>query len=56
VLAALVVLIGFGWPAAGDSLVAEFSFTTKTRLASWDPGASRLAVAFIRPEGSLILG
>lgn len=49
-------LIGFGWPSAGDSLVAEFSFTTKTQLASWHPGASRAAVTVIRPEGSLILG
>jgi hypothetical protein len=52
-------LIGFGWPAAGDSLVAEFSFTTKMQLASWRPGASRAAVTVIPPggnDGSLILG
>jgi hypothetical protein len=52
-------LIGFGWPGAGDSLVAEFSFTTKMQLASWYPGASRPAVTVIPPggnEGSLILG
>jgi hypothetical protein len=52
-------LIGFGWPAGGDSLVAEFSFTTKTQLASWHPGASRLAVTVIQPGrnlDSLILG
>jgi hypothetical protein len=51
--------IGFGWPASGDSLVAEFSFTTKTQLASWDPGASRPAVTVVRPgrdRASLILG
>ncbi len=51
-------LIGFGWPAAGDSLVAEFSFTTKMQLAAWHPGASRPAVTVIpagRNEGSLIL-
>ena len=51
-------LVGFGWPASGDSLVAEFSFMTKTQLASWDPGASRPAVTVIRPgrnQASLIL-
>lgn len=42
-------LIGFGWPARGDSLVAEFSFTTKMELASWHPGASYPAVKIIRP-------
>jgi hypothetical protein len=52
-------LVGFGWPAGGDSLVAEFSFTTKMQLASWHPGASRPAVTVIRPgrnQASLILG
>jgi hypothetical protein len=52
-------LVGFGWPATGDSLVVEFTFTTKTQLASWDPGASRPAVTVIRPgpgQASLILG
>jgi hypothetical protein len=52
-------LVGFGWPAGGDSLVAEFTFTTKTQLASWHPGASRPAVTVIRPgstPASLILG
>jgi hypothetical protein len=52
-------LVGFGWPASGDNLVAEFGFTTKTQLASWDPGARRPAVAVIRPgssQASLILG
>ena len=52
-------LIGFGWPAAGDSLVARFSFTTKMELTSWSPGASRPAVKIIPPgsdEASLILG
>jgi hypothetical protein len=51
--------ISFGWPAGGDSLVAEFSFTTKMQLASWRPGASRPAVAVIQPgpdQASLILG
>jgi len=41
-------LVGFGWPASGDSLVAEFIFATKVQLASWHPGATRLAVAVIR--------
>ncbi|MGH3292165.1 MAG: hypothetical protein ACRDP7_10185 [Trebonia sp.] len=52
-------LVGFGWPAGSDSLVAEFIFTTKTQLASWIPGASRLAVTVIPPgsdEASLIVG
>lgn len=52
-------LVGFGWPANGDSLVAEFSFTTKMQLASWHPGAIRPAVALIRPgagQAALILG
>jgi hypothetical protein len=52
-------LIGFGWPVAGDSLVARFSFTTKMQLTSWHPGASHLAVKIIPPGGdeeSLILG
>jgi len=52
-------LVGFGWPAHGDSLVAEFSFTTKTQLASWHPGATRPAVTVVRPgrtQASLILG
>jgi hypothetical protein len=52
-------LVGFGWPAGGDSLVAEFTFTTKTQLASWHPGASHPAVTVIRPgstQASLILG
>ncbi|HTU74316.1 MAG TPA: hypothetical protein VMG38_12435 [Trebonia sp.] len=52
-------LVGFGWPAGADSLVVELSFTTKTQLASWDPGASHPAVADIRRGGSqpsLVLG
>jgi uncharacterized protein YbjT (DUF2867 family) len=51
--------VGFGWPTNGDNLVAEFSFTAKTQLASWQPGASRPAVTAIRPgldRASLILG
>ena len=52
-------LVGFGWPAAGDSLVAEFRFTTKVQLASWHPGTSRPAVTVVQPgrsQASLILG
>jgi hypothetical protein len=52
-------LAGFGWPAAGDTLIAELSFTTKVQLASWRPGSARLAVAAIRPgqsPASLIVG
>jgi len=52
-------LVGFGWPAGSDSLVAEFSFTTKVQLASWRPGASRLAIVVLRPQhspASLVIG
>ena len=52
-------LIGFGWPASSDTLVDELSFTTKVQLASWHPGASRLAVTTLRPQpspASLVLG
>ncbi len=52
-------LVGFGWPASGDSLVAEFIFTTKAQLASWHPGASRLAVTVIPPgpdQAALVVG
>jgi hypothetical protein len=52
-------LVGFGWPASSDSLVAEFSFTTKVQLASWRPGASRVAIAVLRPQhspASLVIG
>jgi hypothetical protein len=52
-------LVGFGWPIGGDNLVAEFFFATKVQLASWQPGASRLALAVIRPrqdQSSLVLG
>jgi hypothetical protein len=52
-------LVGFGWPASSDSLVAEFTFTTKTQLASWHPGASRLAVTVIPPgpaQAALVVG
>jgi hypothetical protein len=43
-------LVGFGWPAGDDSLVAELSFTTKAQLVSWRPGATRLAIAALRPQ------
>jgi hypothetical protein len=52
-------LDGFGWPAGGDSLIAELSFTTKVQVTSWYPGAAHLAVAAIRPgpsSTSLIVG
>jgi len=50
-------LVGFGWPGDGDSLVAELSFTTKVQVASWRPGAARLAVAVIRPSSApLVVG
>lgn len=48
-------LDGFGWPAAGDNLVAELSFTTKVQVASWQPGAARPAVVVIRPAQNLNL-
>jgi hypothetical protein len=52
-------LFSFGWPASGDSLVAEFNFMPIMQLASWHPGAGRLAVTVIQPgptEASLIVG
>ena len=52
-------LAGFGWPAGGDSLVAELSFTSKVQVTSWRPGDARLAVAVVRPEqdpAALIVG
>jgi hypothetical protein len=52
-------LISFGWPASSDSLVAELGFTAKVQLMSWRPGASRLAVAVLRPQqglASLVIG
>jgi hypothetical protein len=41
------VLVDLGWPTTGDSLVAEFIFATKAQVASWHPGAARLAVTAI---------
>jgi hypothetical protein len=52
-------LVGFGWAAGGGSLVAELSFTTKVQLAAWRPGATRLAVAVLRPQhnpAALVVG
>jgi hypothetical protein len=52
-------LIGFGWPSASDSLVAEFSFPGKVQVTSWQPGASGLGVTTIRPgpgQDPLIIG
>jgi hypothetical protein len=52
-------LVGFGWPTAGDSLIAELSFMTEVQVASWSPGAVRLAVATVRPgpdSVGLVLG
>jgi len=51
-------LLGFGWPASSDSLVAELSFTTKVQLAAWRPGERRLSIAVLRPSNSasLIIG
>ncbi len=51
-------LVGFGWPAAGDTLIAELSFTTRLQVASWQPGAAHLAIAANKPgptSGSLIV-
>jgi hypothetical protein len=52
-------LAGFGWPAGGDTLIAELSFTSLVQVASWRPGHARLSVAAIRPgqsSASLVLG
>ena len=52
-------MVGFGWLAGGDSLIAELSFLTKVQVTSWRPGAARLAVAAVRPgrdSDSLVLG
>jgi hypothetical protein len=52
-------LVEFGWPTSGDTLVAEFFFPGKVQLASWHPGATRPAVAVIRPgqdQASLVVG
>jgi hypothetical protein len=52
-------LAGFGWPAASNSLVAEFNFESTTQVISWHPGASGLALAVIKPgntQTSLIVG
>lgn len=43
-------LTGFGWPVAGDGLVAEFSFSTRSQMAIWHPATASLAVASVRPD------
>lgn len=51
--------VEFGWPTSGDSLIAEFIFATQVQLASWHPGATRLAVAAVRSAqdlASLVVG
>jgi hypothetical protein len=45
-------MAGFGWPVGNDTLVAELTFTTKVQLASWQPGASQLAIAALTPRHS----
>jgi hypothetical protein len=52
-------LSGFGWPAGGDTLVAEMSFMTKVQVASWRPGSPRLAVTVVGPRqnpNNLVVG
>jgi hypothetical protein len=52
-------LFAFGWPTNADSLVAEFTFMPTIQLASWHPGASRLAVSVLKPgatQASLVVG
>ena len=52
-------LIGFGWPASGDDLVAELDFPAKVQLASWHPGASQLAIEALTPAhrpAALVIG
>jgi hypothetical protein len=52
-------LVGFGWPDSGHSLVALMSFTTRVQVASWRPGAARLAVAAVQPGAvstSMVVG
>ncbi|HEY2575101.1 MAG TPA: hypothetical protein VGI74_02225, partial [Streptosporangiaceae bacterium] len=52
-------LISFGWPASSDSLIAELNFMANVQLASWRPGATRLAIAMLRPPhspASLVIG
>ena len=51
--------VDFGWPTSGDRLVAEFIFATKVQVASWQPGATRLAVTTISPghdQAALVVG
>jgi hypothetical protein len=53
------VLIDFGWPTAGDNLVAEFAFMPTIQLTSWHPGSGRVAVSNLKPgrtQAWLIVG
>jgi len=48
-----------GGEAVPDVLSQGGGFTTKVQLASWRPGASRLAIALLRPQqspASLVIG
>jgi hypothetical protein len=52
-------LVGFGWPAEMDSLIAELSFPAKVQIVAWRPGAARLSVAVVTPaqrSAALIVG
>jgi len=52
-------LVGFGWPAGTDDLVAKLNFVTELQVASWRPDSHGLAVAVIRPgpgSTALIVG
>ena len=43
----------------GQPVQLELGFTTKVQLASWRPGASRVALAVLRPQrnpASLVIG
>jgi len=40
-------LMGFGWPAGRDDLVAEFSFSGGDLAMFWDPGANSPAIAYL---------
>jgi hypothetical protein len=54
-----LVLARHGRFRADRQLVAEFVFPAKVQLASWHPGANRLAVAVIGPgqdQASLVVG
>jgi hypothetical protein len=53
------VLVNFGWPTEGDTMVAQFAFMPTIQLTAWHPGASRVAVSALKPgrtQASLIVG